>query len=186
MNKNQMDRMKKHPAYVGLFMVSIFTMLSLLSGCAKDRSLISTKLDRTPFQSVSIKNAMLFQSGKEKSACAMCGMHLPTFYKTNHVADTKETTKQYCSLHCLVNDKELHHAELKNIRVVDTQSLNMIDASRAYYVVGSSKSGTMSPVSKYAFAKADDARDFVKAFGGKVMRFDAAYDVAKRDFSSKK
>ena len=49
---------------------------------------------------------------------------------------------------------------------------SVIDASKASYVVGSSKAGTMSMTSKYAFANKADAEAFAKEFGGKVMNFD--------------
>ena len=159
--------------------------LFLMAGCAKDASSVQKKIHKVRFQSVSADKALLLQSGKHKESCAICGMHLPTFYKTNHVADTKEGTKQYCSLHCVVHDNEINKTDLKNLRVVDTNSLKMIDALLAYYVVGSSKAGTMSRVSKYAFAKRDEAEAFAKAFGGKVMKFYDAYDVAKKDFSNR-
>ncbi len=153
----------------------------LFSGCAEDTASVKSTVNKVRFQTVSADKATLLQSGKEKTSCAICGMHLPTFYKTNHAADTKEGTKQYCSLHCVVHDNEINKTDLKNLRVVDTNSLKMIPALAAYYVVGSTKAGTMSRVSKYAFAKKEEA----EAFGGKVMKFYDAYDVAKKDFSNR-
>jgi nitrous oxide reductase accessory protein NosL len=69
-----------------------------------------------------------------------------------------------------------------NLKVVDTNSLKFIPADRAYYVVGSSKPATMSKTSKYAFAKKSDAQAFVKKYGGKIMKFYDAYDIAIKDF----
>ena len=154
----------------------------LFSGCAKEEALVKSPIQKTRFQSVSSDKAILLQSGEQKASCAICGMHLPTFYKTNHAADTKEGTKQYCSLHCVVHDNEINKTDLKNLRVVDTHSLKMIPALKAYYVVGSSKPATMSRISKYAFAKKSDAETFAQSFGGKVMKFYDAYEVAKKDF----
>lgn len=158
---------------------------SLFVGCADDASSVKSDINKVRFQSVSADKAVLLQSGKDKASCAICGMHLPTFYKTNHAADTKEGTKQYCSIHCVVHDNELNKTDISNLRVVDTNSLKMISALEAHYVVGSSKPGTMSRVSKYAFAKKAEAEAFAKAFGGKVMKFYDAYDVAKKDFSNR-
>jgi len=135
------------------------------------------------FQSVSMQKAQLLQKGNEKKFCPVCGMNLPMFYKTNHVATVDGKVKQYCSLHCLVEDKELNHQHLTHIQVVDVHSLQLIDAHKAYYVVASKKKGTMSMVSKYAFALHTQAQDFAKKFGGKVMRFDGAYAEAKKDFA---
>jgi hypothetical protein len=85
----------------------------------------------------------------------------------------------------LALDKEVKKLELKDIKVVDTNSLKFIDALTATYVVGSSKKGTMSMVSKYAFATKDEAKDFAEKNGGKVLSFDEAYKIAQKDFSPK-
>jgi nitrous oxide reductase accessory protein NosL len=137
------------------------------------------------FQSVPMDKATLLQNNKEKMYCPMCGMTLPMFYKTNHAATHEGHTKQYCSIHCLVADKEMKKSDLKDIKVVDTNSLKFIDALTATYVVGSSKKGTMSMVSKYAFATKDEAKDFAEKNGGKVLSFDEAYKIAQKDFSQK-
>jgi len=157
----------------------------LFLGCADDVAMVKSDINKVRFQTVPTEQAILLQTGKEKDSCAICGMHLPTFYKTNHVADTKEGTKQYCSIHCVVYDNEINKTDLTNLRVVDTNSLKMISALEAYYVVGSSKKGTMSRVSKYAFSTKNEAEAFAKSFGGKVMKFYDAYDEAKKDFSNR-
>lgn len=154
----------------------------LFTGCADDALAVKSDTNKVRFQTVSADKAILLQTGSEKTSCVICGMHLPTFYKTSHAADTKEGTKQYCSIHCVVHDNELNRTDLSNLRVVDTYSLKMISAVEAHYVVGSSKAGTMSRVSKYAFGKRREADAFAKEFGGKVMKFYDAYDVAKKDF----
>jgi nitrous oxide reductase accessory protein NosL len=132
------------------------------------------------FQSVPMKEATILQKGKAKMFCHVCGMTLPMFYKTNHAATHNGHTKQYCSLHCLTQDKIKNGANLKNIKVVDVTSLKFIDASEATYVVGSSKKGTMSMKSKYAFAHKADAKKFSKEFGGEVTNFDGAYTIASK------
>lgn len=161
---------------------AIFIAL-LFIGCANTATAVKSNMNRTRFQTVPVEKAILLQ---KSSSCAICGMHLPTFYKTNHAADTTTGTKQYCSLHCVVEDNELNKTDLKNLRVVDTNSLKFIPALDAFYVVGSSKPATMSRVSKYAFSTKSDAEAFSKKFGGKVMKFYDAYDVATKDFTGKR
>ena len=133
------------------------------------------------FQSVPKGKATLLQDGKAKAFCPECGMTLPMFFKTNHAATVNGKVKQYCSLHCLVDDVT-KGSKLTNIKVVDVTTLKFIDASKASYVVGSSKKGTMSMVSKYAFANKADAEAFAKANGGKVLDYSAAYKAAESDF----
>jgi len=134
------------------------------------------------FQTVSKKDAILLQKGEAREHCAVCGMNLVMFYKTNHAAtDANGTIRQYCSLHCLTDDLR-HGAELKNPEVVDVTSLKFIPVLEAYYVVGSKKSATMSRVSKYAFKSLEDAKKFQKQYGGKIVDFYSAWQIAKKDF----
>ncbi len=130
------------------------------------------------FQSVPMDKATILQSGKTKMFCPTCGMTLPMFYKTNHTATHKGHTEQYCSLHCLAEENIKNSANLKDMKVVDVNSLKFIDVSKATYVVGSNKKGTMTMKSKYAFAKREDATKFSIEFGGQVMNFDGAYKIA--------
>lgn len=134
------------------------------------------------FQTVAKKDAILLQKGKAKEHCAVCGMNLVMFYKTNHAAtDSNGTVRQYCSLHCLTNDLR-HGAELQNPKVVDVSSLKFIPVQEAYYVVGSKKHGTMSHVSKYAFKSLADAKKFQAKNGGDIVDFYSAWQLAKKDF----
>ena len=133
------------------------------------------------FQTVNPKEATLVKTDSSKNFCNVCGMHLTKFYKTNHVTTFKNGKKeQYCSLHCQANIHNDYADKIEKIEVVDTASLKLINAKDAFYVVGSSKKGTMSAISKYAFLKKDDAVAFVKEFGGKIHNFDEALEIAKR------
>ena len=60
--------------------------------------------------------------------------------------------------------------------------MEFIDIRAAYYVVSSKVRGTMSRISKYAFSKESDAKDFQAKNGGKIMNFFDAIEVAKKDF----
>jgi len=135
------------------------------------------------FQSVDIKQAILLQSGKNKQNGAVCGMNLPMFYKTNHSATVNGEVKQYCSIHCLTEDLKLKKLPLKDIKVVDTNTLKFIEAAKALYVIGSNKKGTMSPISKYAFKKKYDAENFQKKYGGEIKNFEEAIKVSLKDFN---
>ena len=141
-------------------------------------------LSAAMFQSVPASKAQLVQKGQEKQFCNICGMNLVMFYKTNYAAHVDGKEKQYCSIHCLVEDRDKNHADLQNIRVVAVDTLKLIDAKKAYFVVGSSKKGTMSMVSKYAFPTLKAASKFAAKFGGVVTDFNGALEAAKEDFNS--
>ena len=123
------------------------------------------------FQAVSPDKAVILQEGEGKMYCPKCGMTLPMFYKTNHAAHVHGKMQQYCSIHCLALDMK-GEENVSELKVVDNTTLKFIDATKAWYVFGSNKPGTMSVTSKYGFADKSDAEAFAKDFGGKVMNFD--------------
>ena len=124
----------------------------------------------TRFQTVPLNQAQLHQEGKEKYYCPKCGMTLHVFYKTNHLAEVDGNKKQFCSFHCLANALQ-SDSNVTNIKVVDTNNLTFIETNSSWYVVGSSKMGTMSKVSKYAFSTKEDAQKFTTEFGGEIKSF---------------
>jgi copper chaperone NosL len=129
------------------------------------------------FQTVPEDKAVLIQSGDAKRYCPNCGMDLVKFQKTSHA----HKDHQYCSIHCLVEDTK--GVFPKDAKVIDTKNLGFIEASSAFYVVGSSKPGTMTMNSQYAFTNEADAKAFQAENGGKIVLFQEAYAIAKEDFA---
>ena len=141
---------------------------------------ISLAQEMKMFQSVPKDKATLVKTDSSKEFCNVCGMHLTKFYKTSHATEFKNGHKeQYCSLHCQGKIHTQFEDKIKLIQVVDNNSLQFIDAKKATYVVGSSKKGTMSPVSKYAFSTLNEAKEFQNKFGGEIKTFDEALKIAK-------
>jgi len=157
------------------FVVSVF----MLSGCVGSDEGAKSKKMPTRFQSVPMGQAQLLQEGKEKMFCTVCGMTLPMFYKTNHSADVHGHTEQFCSIHCLAKTMN-NNVDVKSPQVVNNETLKFMDAKKAWYVVGSSKAGTMSAVSKYAFEHKAKAEAFKKSFGGEVMDFESTLTLVKK------
>ncbi|ACZ11732.1 nitrous oxide reductase accessory protein NosL [Sulfurospirillum deleyianum] len=129
------------------------------------------------FQSVPEEKAVLIQSGDAKRYCPNCGMDLVKFQKTSHA----HKDHQYCSIHCLVEDTK--GVFPKDAKVIDTKNLGFIEAINAFYVVGSSKPGTMTMNSQYAFVREADAKTFQEENGGRIVKFEEAYAIAKEDFA---
>jgi copper chaperone NosL len=161
----------------------VIAVVLLFSGCAEKGSHHGHMHSKQMFQSVTDEDAILVQEGKDKRYCIKCGMDLVKFYKTSHasVSEDGKTHYQYCSIHCL-EDHLGEGINLKNPQVVDVDTLKLIPVNEAFYVVGSSKRGTMSKVSKYAFGTKEGAEKFQKQYGGEVMDFNAAREKAKEDF----
>ncbi|MCH9814624.1 MAG: nitrous oxide reductase accessory protein NosL [Epsilonproteobacteria bacterium] len=159
-------------------MIVVLAVVALVSA-----SSAKGDMQKMMYQSVPAEKAIILQEGKNRHYCPTCGMTLPMFYRTNHAATVDGKAKQYCSIHCAVEEKDLKSMDLKEIKAVDAKSLKFIDAVTAHYVIGSGKKGTMSMVSKYAFADKIDAKAFAKENGGTVAGFKEAWAAAKKDFS---
>ena len=163
--------------------LTITIMISLFAGCsAKEKPTQKMGKKSWMFQTAPSSQVTLLQVGEEKKYCPNCGMTLPMFYKSNHAATVDGTLKQYCSIHCLAEDL-MQGKDMRDVKVVDVTSLKFVDALSATYVVGSAKKGTMTGISKYAFASQSDAGDFVQAHGGEMKWFDEALQIAEKDFS---
>ena len=134
------------------------------------------------FQSVKPSEATLLQTGESAKSGVVCGMDLVKYYKTNHSATLDGTPRQYCSIHCLAEDLKIKNLPLKDINVIDVNTLKFIDVQSAFYVVGSKIKGTMSMNSKYAFSSQSAAEIFMKKNGGELKSFDEALEIALEDF----
>ncbi|MEA3331333.1 MAG: nitrous oxide reductase accessory protein NosL [Campylobacterota bacterium] len=147
--------------------------------------LASITLNAKAFTKMASVEPVLVQKGEERFWCPVCGMNLKMFYKTSHASELKNgTPRQYCSIRCLVVDMQEYGIDTKSIKVIDAKSQKLIDASTAFYVLGSKVKGTMTKVSKLAFALKDDADEFVKKYKGKVVDFDTALNSAKESLKS--
>ena len=136
------------------------------------------------FRAVPFAKAQILQQGEEKMYCVKCGMTLPTFYRTNHVATVEGEVKQFCSMYCLIEEINAGK-KVTDVKVVDNTTLTFIPVEKAFYVVGSSKPATMAKkVSKYAFGTQTAAKEFAEKFGGEVMPHARALALAKKDFDT--
>ena len=141
--------------------------------------LFSSAQAQNNFTKMASGKPTLVQEGKAKKWCPVCGMNLKMFYKTSHTAQDKDGKKrQYCSLRCLVIDSHEHNISLSSVQVVDVNSEKLIDANKAFYVLNSKVKGTMSKVSKLAFATQKEAEAFAKEMGGEVVDFKTAFAKA--------
>jgi len=85
------------------------------------------------------------------------------------------TTVGTCSIHCLAIDLIMNMGKTpSSIEVGDFNSKELIDAEKAFWVIGGKKPGVMSKQGKWAFAKKEDAEAFVKDNGGNMATFDDA------------
>jgi copper chaperone NosL len=116
-------------------------------------------------------------------SCKYCGMDRKQFAHSRMLIEYEGApATATCSIHCVAIDFALHIDKVpKTIGVGDYNSKALIDAEKAYWVIGGSQIGVMTKRAKWAFQKKEDAEKFVKANGGQIATFEEAMRASYED-----
>jgi copper chaperone NosL len=119
----------------------------------------------------------------EHPSCNYCGMDRGKFAQSRILIEYDDgSTLGTCSLHCAALDLANNIDKTpKYIGVGDYYSKKLIDAEKAFWVVGGSKPGVMTANPKWAFENQLDAEKFRKENGGEPADFDRAISTAYGD-----
>jgi mono/diheme cytochrome c family protein len=127
-------------------------------------------------------SAFLFFSevqAEEQQWCPLCSMNLKMFWKTSHwLTFLDGKTTGYCSIHCASKVYQKRPTDIDRWEVADYHMKALINAHRAYFLIGSDLPGTMTPVSKLAFASHGVAKNYQKEHGGSIGSLDDALQRA--------
>ncbi len=124
------------------------------------------------------------QTDVEKhKACNYCGMDRGQFAHSRMLITYGDGSEvAVCSLHCAAVESAVNLDKTpKSIQVADFGTKNLIDAEKAFWVIGGTKPGVMSKRAKWAFANKADAEGFIKSNGGQLAGFDEAMKAAYED-----
>jgi hypothetical protein len=117
---------------------------------------------------------------KGYGSCSLCGMRLDYSRNRMLIEYDDGTKSDMCSMHCTAAEFAAHREKtLKRLQVSYYNSNRLIDAKRAYWVIGGNKSGVMTKRAKWAFEKREEAEQFIKDNGGRISTFD---EVMKATF----
>jgi copper chaperone NosL len=117
---------------------------------------------------------------QQAPSCIHCGMDRATFAHSRMTVNYDDgTVVGTCSIHCLAIDLAVNIDKTpSSIQVGDFSNKELIDAEKAFWVIGGNKPGVMSKQAKWAFAKKDDAEAFIKEHTGTLATFDEAMKAA--------
>jgi nitrous oxide reductase accessory protein NosL len=115
--------------------------------------------------------------------CKYCGMDREKFAHSRMLIEYGDGSSfGSCSIHCAAIDMaQALDKQPKAIQVGDYNKKNLIDAEKAYWVIGGKKPGVMTKTAKWAFADKKDAEAFIKEDGGKLGTFDDAMKATYED-----
>ncbi|OPY81609.1 MAG: NosL [Syntrophorhabdus sp. PtaU1.Bin153] len=119
-------------------------------------------------------------------SCKYCGMSRDQFSHSRMLIVYDDGTQfGACSLHCAAVDLSINLDKTpKSIHVGDYVTKQLIDAEKAFWVIGGAKPGVMTKRAKWAFEKKTDAEAFVKSNGGNPATFDEAMKASYEDMYS--
>lgn len=120
---------------------------------------------------------------KKHASCPYCGMDREKFAHSRMLIEYEDgSTSGTCSLHCAAIELTLNIDKTpRTIRAGDYNNKTLIDAEKAFWVIGGSKMGVMTKRAKWAFEKREEAEKFINEFGGKFSPFDEAIKAAYED-----
>jgi copper chaperone NosL len=116
----------------------------------------------------------------EYSSCTLCGMNREKFAHSRvYIQFSDGSSTGTCSINCAAYElKEAATKTVKSFMVGDYVTRELIDAKKAFWVMGGEKPGVMTKNPKWAFAEEKAAQAFVKEYGGRLATFDEVLRAA--------
>ena len=122
---------------------------------------------------------------KKHSSCKYCGMDREKFAHSRMLIEYDDGTQVgTCSLHCTAIDLALNLDKTpKLLWVGDYSTRALLNAEKAFWVIGGAKPGVMTKRAKWAFAQKEEAEKFLKENGGNLTDFDGALKASYEDIA---
>jgi copper chaperone NosL len=115
--------------------------------------------------------------------CRYCGMFREHFAHSRMVVHHRHgETVGVCSINCAAIDYVKNVDDLPDaIQVGDYRTKRLIDAEKAYWVIGGNRPGVMTQRAKWAFKEKRDAQAFIDKYGGRFATFEEAMEASYVD-----
>ena len=115
--------------------------------------------------------------------CTYCGMNRAKFaHSRMQIQYDDGSTLGTCSVHCAALDMALFIDKSPiHFGVGDYNTRKLVDATKAYWVIGGDKNGVMTKKAKWAFKNKADADKFIQTYGGKAADFEEVLKVTYAD-----
>jgi len=107
-------------------------------------------------------------------SCQICGMDRQAYAHSRVLLTYDDSsTVGLCSIHCAAADMKQHaDRQITSFKVADYNTHELIEGQEAFWVMGGQKQGVMTSQPKWAFARKEDARNFMAENGGELVSFD--------------
>lgn len=113
--------------------------------------------------------------------CVKCGMNRKAYgYSRVVVSHSDSSTGGYCSIACALQEIDGGKG-VKGVLVADRASRELVEAQKAFWVIGGSKPGVMTRRAKWAFASREGAEKFLKTYGGRIATYEEILSASRED-----
>ncbi len=115
-------------------------------------------------------------------ACEICGMDRQAYANSRMLLEFDDKTSAgTCSIHCTAAQMAAHREKtIIRILVADYVTKELVDAKKAFWVIGGNQAGVMTERAKWAFREKPAAEAFIKDHGGTLGTY---HDAMKAAFS---
>ena len=114
----------------------------------------------------------IFAAEEAREDCSVCGMWIDQYMYTRHVLTEADGSRlSFCSFTCAAKHIKKHGSDVNQLQAADYLTSELVDAKDAFYLVGSDAPPVMSYTSIIVFADIEQAKDFQKSHGGKILTF---------------
>lgn len=116
-------------------------------------------------------------------ACSYCGMDRTKFAQSRMLVEYEDGGEVgTCSIHCMALEFANAIDRMpKRLLVGDFNTRELIDAEKAYWVLGGDVRGVMTSRAKWAFSEQLAAKEFIAEHGGVIVDFDQAMKASYED-----
>jgi nitrous oxide reductase accessory protein NosL len=119
-------------------------------------------------------------------SCSHCGMDRKAFGYSRMLIRYADGSKAgVCSLSCAVTEMSANKGkQIAALLVADRNTHELVPAEKAFWTIGGSKRGVMTPRAKWAFATRESAEKFIGAYGGEIVSWEKALAAARKEAES--
>jgi nitrous oxide reductase accessory protein NosL len=127
--------------------------------------------------------ALAQEDVKKVASCVHCGMDREKFAFSRMVIEYDDgSSAGLCSVHCAAVDLAVTLDKApRSLLVADMGTRKLVDAEKAFWVLGGTKPGVMTKRGKWAFEAKDSAEAFAKENGGALVGFDEIMKATYED-----
>lgn len=117
--------------------------------------------------------------GKKLGICSVCGMEVFEKMMTRVEISVDTSVYHACGIGCASVIIGEHERNVKDVKVIDFKTFKLIDAKKAWFVVGGVILPVRAMLPEFSFSSKKEADNFVKVYGGHVLKYEEMIELAK-------